>query len=96
METIICTRAALRELLSEELAQTLYEVLPEAVRRATAKPFLTKRELMELTGWSSRQVEYKKSRRELPHIKRGRLVLFPTEDVFAYLEEGRIPARKSS
>ena len=93
METIICTSADLREVISEELTHTLYNVLPEAVRRATAKPYLTKSELMELTGWSSRQVEYKKSKREIPFIRRGRLVLFPTQDVFAYLEEGRVPAK---
>lgn len=95
METIICTSADLRDLISEELTQTLYNVLPEAVKRVTTKPYLTKKELMKLTGWSSRQVEYKKSKRELPYVKRGRLILFPTEDVFAYLEEGRVPAKKS-
>ena len=94
METIVCTGTELRALISEELARTLHDVLPEAVRRATAKPYLTKAELMDLTGWSARQVEYKKSRRELPFVKRGRLVLFPTEEVYAYLEAGRVPAKE--
>lgn len=93
METIICSRTDLRELLSEELTHALNTVLPEVVRRATAKPYLTKAELMELTGWSSRQVEYKKSKRTIPFVRRGRLVLFPTDEVFAYLEEGRVPVR---
>ena len=93
METIVCTGTELRALISEELARTLHDVLPEAVRRATAKPYLTKAELMQLTGWSSRQVEYKKSKREIPFVRRGRLVLFPTEEVYSYLEKGRVPAR---
>ncbi len=96
METILCTGTELRALISEEVTRTLHDVLPEAVRRATAKPYLTKSELMELTGWSSRQVEYKKSQRAIPFIRRGRLVLFPTQEIFAFLEEGRVPVRGES
>ena len=69
--------------------------LPHALQRATAKPYLTKRELMDLTGWSARQVEYKKSQREIPFIRRGRLVLFPTEEIYAYLDKGYVPTHPS-
>ncbi len=88
----ITSRNELDAAVSEAVEAALTRALPEAIRRATTKPYLTKSELMQLTGWSARQVEYKKSRREIPFIRRGRLVLFPTEDVFAYLEEGRVPA----
>ena len=79
--------------MSEAVEAALTRALPEAVRRALAKPYLTKPELMELTGWSSRRVEYVKSKREIPFVKRGRTVLFPTEEVYAFLEMGRVPAR---
>ena len=81
--------------VSAAVEAALVRALPEAVRRATTKPYLTKAELVQLTGWSSRQVEYKKAQREIPFVKRGRLVLFPTDEIFAYLEEGRVPARRS-
>jgi len=90
---IVTSREDLEAAVADAVEGVLKRVLPEAVRRATTKPYLTKRDLMQLTGWSSRQVEYKKSKREIPYIKRGRLVLFPTEDVFAYLEEGRVPVK---
>lgn len=92
---IVATRETILELIHDAVSTALKEHLPEALERATAKPYLTKSELMELTGWSSRQVEYKKSSREIPFIRRGRLVLFPTDDIYSYLEEGRVPARKN-
>lgn len=93
MEPIyITSQKGLAEAVTKAVEDAISRALPEAIQRATAKPYLTKRDLMDLTGWSSRQIEYKKSQRALPFIKRGRLVLFPTQEVYAYLEEGRVPA----
>ena len=95
METIIvASKEDLNNAIQSALQVALKEHLPAVVRQATMKSHLTKPELMELTGWSSRQVEYKKSQRELPYIRRGRLILFPTQDVFAYLDQGYVPAKK--
>lgn len=57
---------------------------------------LTKAKLREITGWSSRTVEYKKAQGEIPYIRRGRLVLFPTDEIMAYLREGYVPARTAA
>jgi len=95
MQSIIITSPeALGNAVQEAVSAALNEQLPDVIRKATTKPYLTKPELMELTGWSARQVEYKKSRREIPFIRNGRLVLFPTEEVFAYLDQGYVPTRK--
>lgn len=92
MEPLILTsREALETAVTAAVDDALKRTLPGAVERATRKPYLTKKELMALTGWSARQVEYKKSQRALPYVRRGRLVLFPTADVYAYLDEGRVP-----
>ncbi len=93
VSVIVTDELELAEIVQDAVQAALKRVLPSAIAQATEKPYLTKSELMQLTGWSARQVEYKKSRREIPFVKRGRLVLFPTQDVFAYLEEGRVPAK---
>lgn len=92
----IATTEVVREALRPELEAALRHILPDLIRAATTKAYLTKPELMTLTGWSSRQVEYVKSKREIPFIRRGRTVLFPAPDVFAYLEAGRVPARRGA
>ena len=91
---IVTSQKAIEHIISQAITKALKECLPEALQRATAKSYLTKVELMELTGWSSRQVEYKKSKQEIPYIRRGRLILFPTKEIYDYLESGRVPVRK--
>ena len=83
----------LGDVIEEIVRRVIREEVPVAVEQGTIKPYLTKRELKDLTGWSDRQIEYKKSKHEIPFIRRGRLVLFPTQEIFAYLEEGRVPVR---
>ncbi|GAB5519714.1 MAG: hypothetical protein RhofKO_19650 [Rhodothermales bacterium] len=90
---VVTTSAQLQAVVCLAVAEAIAKQLPQAIQRGIAKPYMTKLEVMDLTGWSSRQVEYKKQRRELPFIRRGRTVLFPTDDVYAYLESGRVPAR---
>ena len=92
----ITTQEALNKAIKAALQEHLQRLLPEAVKQATAKEYLTKKELMKLTGWSSRQVEYKKSKREISFIRRGRLVLFPTQDVYEYLNQGYVPPKSKN
>lgn len=84
----------IRQLVTEAVQDGLDDTLPQAIRRANRKDYLTKKDLMELTGWSARTVEYKKSERKIPFIRRGRTILFPTKEVYAWLEEGRVEAKQ--
>lgn len=67
--------------------------LPEVVRRAKLGSYLTRAEVADLTGWSTRKVDYMRSRGVLPYFRRGRSVLFRTADVEALLDEAYVPAR---
>ncbi len=87
-------RESVVEATMEGARRVLNEILPDVIRKASTKPYLTKAELIKLTGWSSRKIEYLKSRRQIPFIKRGRSILFPTEDIYDWLEEGRVQAEK--
>ena len=93
---ILITPEDVREAVAQAFANDLRPELVRMIREATLPPYLTKKKLQDLTGWSDRQVEYKKSKREIPFIRRGRLVLFPTDDILAYLNEGRVPARREA
>ncbi len=54
---------------------------------------MSKAELMSLTGWSSRTVEYRKSKGDIPFVRRGRTVLFPRDEILAWLEQGKVPVK---
>jgi len=79
--------------LAPSIAEKLKPDLVQAIRQGVMSPFLTKAKLKDLTGWSDRQIAYKRSRREIPFVQRGRLILFPTDEIIAYLDEGYVPAR---
>lgn len=90
-------RTLVAEVLRDEgttvVASALKQALPDILRRAQLPPYLTKKQLCELTGWSARKVAYLKSERRIPFVQRGRTVLFPTAEIEAYLNEGFVPAR---
>lgn len=93
---------SLRSLVSEAVADAVgaavedavAHALPGVVRRASLPPYLTRRGVMDLTGWSARKLSCLQAQRRLPYHKWGRTVLFRTEDVEAYLAEGRVEARE--
>jgi excisionase family DNA binding protein len=75
------------------VSAALTDCLPELLRRAALSVYLTKQELGTLTGWSTRKIDYLVAERRIPVVRRGRTVLFRTEDVERYLEEGYVPAK---
>ena len=83
----------LENLVRNTVVEAIKQELPATIARATAKPLLTKKELMALTGWSSRTVEYRKASAKIPYIRRGRTVLFKTDDVYQYFEDGYVQAK---
>ncbi len=84
--------AAVAEAVQPAVVAALKQALPEILRRAALPPLLTRQQVMELTGWSERKLAYLQAQRRLPYLKRGRSVLFKTEDVEAFLAEGYVPA----
>ena len=85
-------KQALEEVAPTLITKALEECLPAVLRRASLPVYLDKKQLMELTGWSARKVEYVKAERRLPFIRRGRTVLFPTDAVEEFFEAGRVDA----
>ena len=86
----------LTDRLGPAIRDELSAALPGILRRAAIPPLLTTAELAELTGWSSRHIEYLRSRRRLPYVKVGRSVRFKTADVEALLDDARIAARSNA
>ncbi len=89
---VVVTLDDLETLFTKVLDQSLHSILPNILAACQQKPYLTKKEAAELTGWSIRQIDYKRKSGAIPYIKRGGRVLIPSADLIAYLEEGRVPA----
>jgi len=84
----------LTEIITAAIVPVVRTEVELAVSRAGAKEYLTQTEVCQLTGWSRRQLGYKRSSGELPYLKRGRTVLYRTTDVYTWLEEGYVPGAR--
>ncbi len=85
--------SAFREESQKAFEQVLATTLPDVIRKATTPAYMTAAQIAAHTGLSKRQIQYLKKRGCIPFVQRGRAVRYPTADVLAYLEEGRVPAR---
>lgn len=86
----------LADVIGDAVRAAVAEAVPPAVRAATRKPYLTTAELSEMTGWSPRTIYSKRQRREIPSVRQGRTILYPTDEVEAHLREGYVSAKKGA
>ena len=87
---IVTTEKQLEEIFSKLFDKKVNESLPLLVKEATAKPWLTKEELMELTGWSSRSLQSLRDTNQIPYSKHGRKILYPRKGILEFLEAHHI------
>lgn len=82
-----------REIISDEVESLLERRIPEIIRRANRKEYLTTAELKELTGISFRKQHYLRQEKKISFVQEGRSILYRTEDVEKFMEEHRIEPR---
>ena len=93
MNAYISSKDELTTIVNEAVRELLEQALPTLIRKAKRKEWLTTEELMELTGWSRRTLQYLRDKRRIPFSQEGRRILYKTEDVEAYLQSNKIDAR---
>jgi hypothetical protein len=93
---LVTTPDELAAHVAAAVERAMNKALPEAVRRAMVKPYLTSAEVCELTGWSARTLARKREARRIPFCKEGSTILYPTADLYRLIDEGRVPMREPS
>ena len=96
METkvIVTTPEELHSLINEAVLKALMDQLPKAIEEANRKPYLTQEDMVELSGWSRRTLQYLRDTEQIDFIQHGRKILYPRDAVDAFLKQCRIKARK--
>lgn len=87
---IVTTETQLEKIFSKLFDKKVNTTLPQLVKEATAKPWLTKEELMDLTGWSSRTIQHMRDSNQIPYSKHGRKILYPRKGILEFLEAHHI------
>ena len=90
----IPTKEDLQDLINQAVSNAVREQVPEIVREATAKQWLTKQDLKELTGWSERTIQHLRDSDQIPYAKHGHKILYPRQGIMEFLEVHHVKPRK--
>ncbi len=90
MNTYIASKEELTEIIQHALKELFEQELPTLLRKTNRKSWMNTNELMELTGWSRRTLQYLRDKRCIPFSQEGRRILYPTEGIEAYLRSSQI------
>ena len=93
MTAYITTREELHQAVHEAFETVLKDRLPAIISEATAKPYLTKEELMQLTGWSSRCLQNLRDTNQIPFVQHGYKILYPRTEILKFFEDHRFSKR---
>ena len=91
---IVAHEDALRRIVSDAVNTAVQNAIPDLIRRTTRKPWLTRDEVLELTGWSVRTLAYLRQERKIAFSQEGRKILYETASLERLLESGYVPARR--
>jgi len=87
---VILPESKVKELFASELESILKSRIPQIIRQANRKEYLTTGEVEELTGISSRMQKYHRDEGNLPFSQEGRKIIYRTEDIEQFLDERRV------
>jgi len=91
MTTIITADSeTLRALIRDAVAEAVSEQVPGIVKQATAKDWLTKIDVLELTGWSERTLQYMRQSRQIPFSKHNRKIMYPAAGIEQFLKDHNV------
>ena len=90
----IPTKHDLQEAIKEAVSEAVRDQVPDIVREVTAKPYLTKEELKELTGWSDRTIQNLRSTNQIPYVQHGHKIIYPRKGMFEFFEAHEIQPDK--
>ena len=90
MNAYIPTKEDLEDIISRKVKETVNEVLPGAIRKATRKEWLTTDEVMEMLQCSRRHVQYLRDSKQLPYSQNGRTIRYNIEDVEDFLNRHKV------
>jgi hypothetical protein len=93
MQAYIATHEELEKAIEKALTKVVEARLPEMIQQATSKPWMSKAELLELTGWSSRTLQNMRDRNQIPYSQHSRKILYPRAEIMRFLKSIEITPR---
>ena len=90
MKIILTTESELKDLIESTTRKVLSEVLPNVIREATRKEWLSTNDVMDYLKCSRRHVQHLRDTNRLAYSQNGRTIRYNINDVLEYLNQGRV------
>jgi hypothetical protein len=87
---VVATEEQFRAMIREEVEEILQQAIPQIMRKASRKEYITTSEFKELTGCSHRLQQYYREERKIPFSQEGRKIFYKMDDVERFMEERRV------
>lgn len=89
-QVFVPTKEEFRSIIKQTVDDVLARRIPQIMRQANRKEYLTTAEVEELTGMTSRTQKYHRDAGNLAYSQEGRRILYRTEDIEKFIDERRI------
>lgn len=86
----IPTREEFEKILEDKVDEILTKRIPQIIRQANRKEWLTTGEFKELFGVSFRLQKYYRDELGLPYSQEGKKIYFKTTDVEQFMEDRKV------
>lgn len=93
MNAFIPTKEEMEATVKRAVVELFEKELPSIIRKANRKDWINTNELMELTGWSRRTIQYLRDEKRIPFSQEGKRILYPTNGIEEYLRSNQINPR---
>jgi ribosome-binding ATPase YchF (GTP1/OBG family) len=88
--TVVTDLDTIRFEIREAIQAAMNDAIPSIIRRASAKEWMTKDEVLEMTGWSDRTLQYMRTSRQIPFSKHNRKIMYPTDGIEQFLTDHNV------
>lgn len=92
---IVTDDKTINAVVERAVKKAMLQTVPEAVREATAPEWLSREEVCERYGLTSRQLTYMRSKRSVEFSQHGRRILYNRESLENWIEEGRVTTKEN-
>lgn len=90
----IISEGDLKEIIKETLQGSFLELFNKAKDEYSNNRWLSKKELIELTGWSPRTIQYLRDTKQIPYSQHGKKILYPYKGIVQFLERNMVKANQ--
>jgi hypothetical protein len=94
-QVFIPTESQFREILKNTVDSLLAERIPQIIRRANRKEYITTKEFKELFGVSHRTQQYYRDHCGLPYVQQNKKIWYETAEVETFMKDRKINAHSS-